>query len=326
MEGCYGSIALGWRADSSLTGYLGAFFLGDDPYVYFYLSQDNNAVSLSALNGGNPILVPTLGTGGVRDPAIVSGGGDEAGNKWYIVGTDLDISKTTWDASERTGSRGIFVWESTNLVDWTNERLVTVEDETAGMVWAPEAVWDPSKGQYLTHWASKFYDESDTNHTGNATNIMIRYSYTSDFQTFTAPQTYIDYSPTDIIDLTILPYPDSSDTFLRFLKDETLKDVFVEYSTTGLFGTWTRPGGSSAYIRAETEGPAAYWDNVASGEVHLLVDYYGGNGYFPLVSSDPMSNSGWANSSTVDFPTGLRHGSVLPINETIVGALSAAWQ
>lgn len=81
------------RADSSLTGYLGAFFLGDDPDVYFYLSQGNDAISFSALNGGNAILVPTVGTGGVRDPAIVTGGGDEAGKKWYIVGTDLDIGK-----------------------------------------------------------------------------------------------------------------------------------------------------------------------------------------------------------------------------------------
>lgn len=81
------------RADSSLVGYLGAFFLGDEPNVYFYLSNGNDAISFSALNGGDPILVPTLGTGGVRDPAIVSGGGSEAGEKWYIVGTDLDISK-----------------------------------------------------------------------------------------------------------------------------------------------------------------------------------------------------------------------------------------
>lgn len=83
------------RADSSLTGYLGAFFLGDDPDVYFYLSQGNDGLAFSALNGGDPIIVPTKGTGGVRDPAIVAGGGDEAGKKWYIVGTDLDISKVS---------------------------------------------------------------------------------------------------------------------------------------------------------------------------------------------------------------------------------------
>lgn len=153
----------------------------------------------------------------------------------------------------------------------------------------------------------------------------MRYAYTSDFKTFTAPDTYIDQAPTDIIDMTLLPYPGSTDTFLRFLKDETLKDVFVEYSTTGLFGTWTRPGGSGAYIRSGVEGPAAYWDNAVEGQVHLLVDDYGGSGYLPLATSDPQSNSGWAASSTANFPTGLRHGSVLPVNETLMSALSAAW-
>lgn len=81
------------RADAILTGYLGAFFLGADPYVYLYLSNGNNAISFKALNGGSPVIKPTKGTGGVRDPAIVQGGGAEAGKKWYIVGTDLDIAK-----------------------------------------------------------------------------------------------------------------------------------------------------------------------------------------------------------------------------------------
>lgn len=169
------------------------------------------------------------------------------------------------------------------------------------------------------------YNTTDTAHSGTATNIKIRYAYTSDFKTFTTPQTYIDYAPTDIIDLTILPYPNSTNTFLRFLKDETLKNVFVEYSDTGLFGTWTRPGGTSAYIRSQVEGPAVYWDNYVAGEVHLLVDYYGGDGYHPLVSTSPDSNGGWANSSMANFPTGLRHGSVLPINATLMTALEAAW-
>lgn len=81
------------RADPSLVGYLGTFFLGADPYVYFYQSNGNNPDSFKALNKGQPILKPTQGTGGVRDPALVPGGGAEAGRKWYIVGTDLHIGK-----------------------------------------------------------------------------------------------------------------------------------------------------------------------------------------------------------------------------------------
>lgn len=175
----------------------------------------------------------------------------------------------------------------------------------------------------MVFWASKFYSTSDTKHTGSPTNTRIRYAYTSDFKTFSSPQTYINKSPTDIIDLTILSYPStSSNSFLRFMKDETLKTVFVEVSTTGLFGTWTRPGGSSAIIQSGVEGPAAYIDNSDPGKVHLLLDYYGGDGYRPFESSNPASNSGWNASSRSGWPANLRHGSVLPISQGTVDALS----
>ncbi|TPX10131.1 uncharacterized protein E0L32_001328 [Thyridium curvatum] len=316
-----GPAALTRRADPSLTGYLGAFFLGADPYVYFYLSNGNDPTSFRALNRAAPVLRPTKGTGGVRDPAVVQGGGAaEAGRKWYLVGTDLDIGKTNWDAAQRTGSRGILVWESADLVRWTGERLVVVEDETAGMVWAPEAIWDPSR-------------TSDPSHTGNPSTIRIRYAHTADFKTFTRPQTYIDKSPTNVIDLTILPLDDDAgngnggQSFLRFMKDETRKTVFVEVSTTGLFGTWTRPGGDAAVIQSGVEGPAAYWDNRVDGKAHLLLDFYGADGYRPYESTRPGNNGGgaWAASSRGGFPSNLRHGSVLPINATLYGALEARW-
>ncbi|KAK3938862.1 arabinosidase [Diplogelasinospora grovesii] len=310
-------------ADPNLTGYLGAFFLGADPFVYFYLSNGNDAISFKALNKGSPVVKPTKGTKGVRDPAIVSGGGAEAGKKWYIIGTDLNIGSTTWDAAQRTGSRGIFIWESTDLVTWTGERLVTVEDVTAGMVWAPEAIWDSGKGAYMVFWASKFYPSSDSSHKGSPSNTQIRYAYTSDFKTFSAPQTYIDKSPTDIIDLTILTLQDGS--LLRFMKDESRKTVFVEASESGLFGNWTRAGGTLAIIQSGVEGPAAYLDNKAPGRVHLLLDFYGSDGYRPFESTNPGSNGGWTASSRTNFPSNLRHGSVLPINQTCYDALVKKW-
>ncbi|KAF2197139.1 hypothetical protein GQ43DRAFT_444501 [Delitschia confertaspora ATCC 74209] len=310
------------RADPSLTGYLGAFFLGDKPSIYFYVSNGNNALSFRALNGGKPVINPTKGTQGVRDPAIIVGGGEEAGRKWYIISTDLNIGKTTWDTAQRQGSRGIFVWESIDLVNWSNERLVTVEDATAGMVWAPEALWDAEKGQYLVHWASKFYTASDTKHTGSPSAIRIRHAYTSDFKTFTTPQDYINKSPTNVIDLTILPL--GNQTYVRFLKDESAKTVFTEISTTGLFGTWTRPGGSNAVIASGVEGPAAYWDNLVAGKAHLLLDFYGGDGYRPYESAD-VKGGKWKASEGSGWPKNLRHGSVLPVNETVISALGKKW-
>lgn len=297
--------------DEDLAGYLGAFFLGNDPYVYFYLSNGNDATAFSALNNGDPVIKPTLGTGGVRDPSIVPGGGDEAGKKWYIIGTDLDIAKTTWAASERQGSLSILIWESTNLVNWTNERLIKVEEDTAGMVWAPDAIWDSEQEQYLVHWASRFYSANDSSHSGQSSNSKIRYAYTSDFETFSEPKDYIDYAPSDVIDLNILKL--GNNAFARFLKNETATYVFSEISESGLFGKWTRPGGPDSVLRANVEGPASYWDNEVSGKAHLLLDYFGGNGYAPFVSTDVESGN-WTADSTSNFPSGLRHGSVLQVN------------
>jgi hypothetical protein len=182
----------------------------------------------------------------------------------------------------------------------------------------------------MVFWASKFYSASDTRHTGSPTNTRIRYAYTTDFRTFSSPQTYINKSPTDIIDLTILPYPPSTpNSFLRFMKDETAKTVFVEASSTGLFGNWTRQGGASAVIEKSVEGPAAFVDNLDPGKVRLLLDFYGGDGYRPYESKFPGVNGqgsgGWAASATGGWPSGLRHGSVLPISQAVVDALKKKW-
>jgi hypothetical protein len=310
------------RADPSLTGYLGVFFLGDKPLIYFYLSNGNNPNSIKAINKGQPVINPTKGTQGVRDPSIIAGGGAEAGQKWYIIGTDLNIARTTWDAASRTGSRGIFVWESTDLITWTSERLVIVEDATAGMVWAPAAIWDAEKAQYLVHWASKFYPTSDPQHKGNPSTIVIRYSHTSDFKTFSAPKDYINYSPTNIIDLDILSLGNNS--YARFMKDETAKTTFTEISTTGLFGRWSRPAGASAIIASGTEGPAAFWDNEVAGKAHVLLDFYDGDGYRPYESNDVRSGK-WTASDRSGWPKNLRHGSVLPVTAAQVKALQAKW-
>ncbi|KAK1910759.1 hypothetical protein P3342_008639 [Pyrenophora teres f. teres] len=295
------------RADPSLTGYLGVFFLGDKPSVYFYLSNGNNANSMVALNKGQPVINPTKG---------------EAGEKWYIIGTDLNIATTTWDASQRTGSRGIYVWESTDLVTWTNERLVTVEDATAGMVWAPSAIYDTAKGQYLVYWSSKFYPTSDPNHTGSPSSTRIRYAYTSDFKTFSTPQDYVNKSPTNVIDLEFLSL--GNNAYARFIKDESAKTVFTEVSTNGLFGTWTRPAGANAVIASGVEGPAPYWDNAVAGKAHLLLDFYGADGYRPYESTD-VNGGKWSASDRSAWPKNLRHGSVMGVTDAQIKALRAKW-
>ncbi len=60
------------------------------------------------------------------------------------------------------GSRSLYVWESDDLVNWSSDWLAEVVGETAGMAWAPEAIWDADAGQYLVYWSSRFYNADDT--------------------------------------------------------------------------------------------------------------------------------------------------------------------
>ncbi|RHZ45745.1 glycoside hydrolase family 43 protein [Aspergillus thermomutatus] len=307
------------KADSSKVGYLGVYWKTSDESVYYALSNNSDPLGFTPINGGNPIVSPTLGTKAIRDVSIIKGVGHDKG-KYYLIGTDLKIADTTWAKAVRTGSRGIFVWESSDLLNWAGERLVTVEEETAGMVWAPDAIWDARKGKYLVHWASQFYAANDTEHTGNPTTTeIIRYAHTSDFKTFTKPQTYIDHKTSTTIDLSILPVDEN--TFVRFYVNGNVSGPVVEVSDNGLFGDWTSPSGT-VEDSTRYEGPYPFWDNVQDGKAYLVCDKVGSvTGWAPWESTDVTSGqftpvSGYNLAS-------MRHGSVLSVTQEQYDALAA---
>lgn len=49
-----------------------------------------------------------------------------------------------------------------DLVHWSEPRLVDVASKIpdAGMAWAPEANWDPDRGQWIVFWSTKSNAES----------------------------------------------------------------------------------------------------------------------------------------------------------------------
>lgn len=55
---------------SDAAGFLSATFLGDVPHVFLHYSNAANPVTFTAVQGSQGELVPTLGTGGARDPYI----------------------------------------------------------------------------------------------------------------------------------------------------------------------------------------------------------------------------------------------------------------
>ncbi|KAL6707354.1 hypothetical protein ACN47E_004133 [Coniothyrium glycines] len=297
------------RQTSTYAGYLISTFSDPNPRVQLYLSDGNSATKFFKLNGGKEVLTSTVGTKGVRDIFLTS---NAARTQWYMIATDLDINAPgfSWDFATRHGSRGIVIWSSTDLTNWSTPRLLNVEDAQAGMAWAPSAVWDEPTKQFYVFWASRLYAASDTSHTGAAGLDRIRYATTKDFKDLSAPKDYYAPAGTPVIDQEF-QYLGTPGHYARFIKNETVNQVWQENTTGGLFGEWTRLPG---YVKdgAPWEGPASYADNLVQGKYHLLLDNYAQ--YLPFENGN-IARNGWGESSTDGFPTGLKHGSVTSLTK-----------
>jgi beta-xylosidase len=302
-------------------GYTFAYFTGNSTAgenIYFAASEGNNALAWKELNGGRPVLTSSEGTKGLRDPFLIR---SPEGDTFYLIATDLSIgSGTSWGDSVRTGSHYLEVWESDDLVNWTDQRHIKVAPDNAGNTWAPEAYYDESIGAYVVFWASSLYADDDVNHTGASYHRMM-YATTRDFVTFSEPQIWQDDNGLSRIDSTVIK---SGDTYHRFTKDEGgsgtgCSDIIQETSTElrAPLDSWTivdscigRDAGTSA-----VEGPTAFAANpgdVNGDKFYLFVDEYGGRGYIPL-ETDDIANPDWTVASDYDLPTSPRHGTVLPV-------------
>jgi hypothetical protein len=107
-----------------------------------------------------------------------------------------------WEQTWRHGSRSIVVWESKDLVRWSEPRQVQVAPETAGNVWAPEAFYDPVRGAYVVFWASTIHPADDPGHTTTSYNRIMS-ATTRDFRTFSEPKTWFDPGHS-VIDSTVI--------------------------------------------------------------------------------------------------------------------------
>jgi GH43 family beta-xylosidase len=314
-------------AKQEYESYLFSYFTGDSvagEKIYFGASTGNDARNWLALNGGKPVIASTQSTTGLRDPFIVR---SPEGDKFYMIATDLSIGGgTSWDASQRTGSKYIEVWESTDLVNWSEQRHVQVSPDTAGNTWAPEAFYDEELGAYVVFWASKIYAETDPNHTGSAPNVMM-YATTRDFQTFTEAKVWQN-TGVSRIDSTVIK---EGDTYHRFTKDEAQSmgclDVFEETSTD-LLAVTTKTSATGQWALQEScigknagtgavEGPTIVKANPGdvNGEgYYLFVDEFSGRKYIPLFSKTLGVDADWTIPADYTLPNPApRHGTVLPI-------------
>ncbi|MCO1338831.1 hypothetical protein BJH93_08000 [Kocuria polaris] len=322
-------------SDDEYAGYLFSYFMGegtaDGEQVYFGLSAGDDPLNYRDLNNGEPVLTSTIGDEGVRDPFIIRA---PEGDKFYQIATDLKVHGSwDWDAFQRHGSRSIMVWESTDLVNWTDQRLVEVAPESAGNVWAPEAFYDEELGEYVVFWASKLYDDDDPGHTGDQHNRMM-YATTSDFVEFSEPEVWIDpgYS---VIDSTVIR---EGENYYRFTKDERnntsstpcSKFITAEVSTQlrssdyDFIADCIGKAADGKEGIGQGEGPLVFKDN-HDERWYMFIDEFGGRGYVPFVTDD-LASGDWTVAEDYTMPSHPRHGTVLPVTRAEYERLLAAYQ
>ena len=235
-----------------------------------------------------------------------------------MIATDLKINGGNgWTAAQENGSQCLMVWESTDLVNWSEQRMVEISaDIEAGCTWAPEATYDPATGEYVVYWASKVA-------TDGYAKQRLYYAKTRDFYTFTEPQVFIDTEQSSI-DTTII-YEDG--VYYRYTKNEggstnefgaPTKTIYAQKSTSLLGGTWENITTASLSAEAHVEGPTIFKlnedDQTDTQKYCLLVDNFGGIGYYPLVTDD-LSDGEFSEleSGTYQMPSRARHGTPIRI-------------
>lgn len=321
----FGAVVRELPQQEELAGYLFSYFKGESSangeQIYMALSDGNTALKWSELNNGGPVITSVLGEKGLRDPSIIA---SPEGDKFYLIATDLKIyGNNNWDRAQRSGSRSIMVWESNDLVNWSQQRMVEVAPRNAGNTWAPEVVYDDVNGQYVVFWASKLYDTPD--HSG-ASHQRILYATTRDFYTFSEPQEYMDYGYS-IIDTTLVKHNGSVYRFTKDERDNSQQAPFGKFilqeKGSGIFSDdfeIVKEGIGLGQIE-RGEGPTVVKSNTED-KWYLFIDEFGRKGYVPFETTD-LDSGNWTLSADFSLPSNPRHGTVIPVTASQYAALAA---
>lgn len=335
-------------------GYLMVHFVEDSAgyaeKIYLDISRGDNPEQWDPLNGREPILASNLGTTGTRDPYITYNPETET---YYIIATDLrvfnandpDWNNGNWGAWASQGSTKMNVWESKDLITWSNVRQLDVSLDTdgntaayLGMMWAPEATWvddyyGEGQGAFVVYWSSNVY--SDAAHTQSDGGSDIMWGATTDFtqDTWEFGGVMLDGGEYGCIDTNILQ--DGGRTYHITKSQAPGEEIIMEYTDEPqwwLVGSdrdsnydWTRVQASiGADWYGAVEGPASFKDHSVDNRWYLFVDDLPTPGYQPMVSTD--LDSGWdhLDASNYFLTSYTKHGGVISLTKAQYDAIRNA--
>lgn len=350
-------------SEDDFEGYLFGHFIGESAehqeQIYFAVSEDG--LNFKDMNQGNAILVSNVGEKGVRDPFLYR---SPEGDRFFLVATDLSVfNRGGWFINEQgyydqstTGSHNLVLWESLDLVNWSEPRLLPVAPANAGMAWAPEMIYNDETGEYIIFFASSIMDpETKYKAKPNA----IYYVSTRDFVHFSDTEIFIDNQcdpdgkPREIIDTTVIKIGDTyysaskdgdnaeANGGIRIMKNKNLLDAtgWVKVLNLDELNLCTDGLKIDVLDNSTLEGPELFrynkkdWSNPDIPEYGLIADQYSvGAGYLPLKTTNiedaANTDNSWKllNSKEYSFDKlKKRHGTILRITRKELERLNNAF-
>jgi hypothetical protein len=295
----------GPAAAATYTGYVMGYFTespnrtGNNYGLHLAVSSDS--VNWTPLNQNNPVVTPTAGTLGLRDPFIQR----KQDGTFVILATDLNGTDFTQN------NQFIHVWDSVDLRSFTGYRRVRMHTLTTH-TWAPESFWDPGRGQYGIIYSAR-----------NGSRDVIMVSYTTDFVTVSAPQVYFDPG-FNVLDATMHTNGTTNYLYYKNLADGTIRGARSSSLNPGSFnsGTYTSAIGGQG-----TEAPIVV-KTIDVNQWYLWVDSYSPvNGKFIAFQSTNVNNNAWTSLSRQAYnqPLNSKHATITPITATEMTNLVARW-
>ena len=282
----------------------------DGEQVYFGISTDG--FNWSEVNHGNPVLWSYEGDLGVRDFTITR----TKDNKFVILATDLSLAygwpykyKQSWKEIGENGSKCLVMWESEDLIHWSNQKMIQLGDDDYGCLWAPDIIYDKVNDDYIIHWSSS---HKKNNYGPKA----IYYTRTKDFKEFTPAKELYRKEDSGIIDSAMY---EENGIYYNFIKSEGNPSRIILVKSDCVTGPWERVYEFDKYMEPLQEGlyeaPTAF--RYEDGRWCLMLDFYGtdatGQGYVPFLA-DSLEKANFVRSdASFSFPYGFKHGTILPI-------------
>ncbi len=285
----------------------------DGEAVYFGVSKDG--YNWQEVNGGNPILMSTLGDKGCRDIEIVrlhTGG-------FVILTTDLCIAtkfdenyNVDWKQINSHGSKCLSMWRTDDLVHFSEQYLLPIGTDNFGCMWAPEVFFDKENEEYLIHWGSTVKED-------NYTHMSIYCCVTKDFETFSQPKLYFT-KENEILDSHITKV---GDTYHLFYKNSSNPPMNMHATAKSLYGPFVHDEKFEEYMNKEVYHPGSYEAattfTLPDGRWCFMADFFGCEkekmGYVPFISSKPGNMNFTRCPDLFTFPYGFKHGKVIEISE-----------